>query len=139
MPEPAVVIALALVHRKGRWLVARRLPDAHLPNVWEFPGGKRHDGETIAAAAVRELLEECGVRARAGERVEVVQHRYPDRAVELHAVICEWESGEGEPLACAECRWAATDELANFDFPPANAPILAAMRRYAAAPRSRPR
>ena len=37
-----MTIALALIQHPtdGTVLIAQRLPDAHLPDLWEFPGGK---------------------------------------------------------------------------------------------------
>ncbi|WP_343611706.1 NUDIX hydrolase [Novosphingobium sp.] len=61
-PVPATIAA---VIRDGSVLLVRR---ANPPDVglWGFPGGKIDFGETIAQAAVRELLEETGIQAEAG-------------------------------------------------------------------------
>lgn len=61
VPVPAVI---AVVIRDGRALLVRRAypPDAGL---WGFPGGKVEYGETVAAAALRELREETAVEAKA--------------------------------------------------------------------------
>ncbi|TLU72276.1 NUDIX domain-containing protein [Lichenicoccus roseus] len=59
-----VAAALAVVLRANRILLVQRRnpPDAML---WGCPGGKIETGETIASAALRELLEETGVVAEA--------------------------------------------------------------------------
>lgn len=59
-PIPA---AIAVLIEDGAVLLVRRAnpPDAGL---WGFPGGKIEFGESIEAAAVRELYEETGVRAQ---------------------------------------------------------------------------
>ncbi|MCZ6745590.1 MAG: NUDIX domain-containing protein, partial [Acidobacteria bacterium] len=37
-------VAVALVMRSGRVLLARRAPGSHLEGFWEFPGGKIEGG-----------------------------------------------------------------------------------------------
>jgi A/G-specific adenine glycosylase len=73
-----------VVERGGRWLVRRRPPDGLLGGLWEFPGGKPLPGESLSAAARRELREEAGVSVRELTRVGVVKHAYSHFSVELH-------------------------------------------------------
>lgn len=54
-----------LLDGAGRVLLLSALLDPRNPargHVWLTPGGGVHDGETLAAAAARELREEVGVR-----------------------------------------------------------------------------
>jgi len=128
--KPLIPIALALVRRGSRWLIAQRLPHVHLANQWEFPGGKFVPAEeTPAAAAVRELREETGVTATARAALDAVTFEYDDRIVELWAVVCEWVAGEGQPLECQQCRWVTLDQMRVFELPAANAEIIARLER----------
>lgn len=45
--------------------------------IWEIPAGKKNDGETLEQTALRELEEECGLRA---EKVEKLFDIYPSPA-----------------------------------------------------------
>ena len=59
------VVCAALV-RDGRVLLGHRSPSRRwYPAVWDLPGGHVNDGETPAAALVREVREELGVRIEA--------------------------------------------------------------------------
>lgn len=108
--------------------MARRHAHVHLGGYWEFPGGKCEDGENACGAAVRELLEECAVRAAALRALPAVRCDYGDRVIEITPVLCRWESGEGLPLGCAECRWVTLGELAALPMPPMNAEIVAQLK-----------
>lgn len=112
----------------GRILIARRADDQHQGGLWEFPGGKVEPGETVQAALARELEEELGIRPTAARPLIQVHHDYPDKQVlldvwEVSAFVGAPHGAEGQPLA-----WVASRQLAEYQFPVANQPIVAAAR-----------
>ena len=128
------VAAGAIVGADGRILIARRAQHRHQGGLWEFPGGKVEDGEGVREALARELWEELHIEVEQARPLIQIRHRYPDKAVLLDV----WRVGrfggapagrEGQPLA-----WAAPEALAGYDFPAANAPIVAAVRLPAVLP-----
>ncbi len=127
MDKPLQRVSLAIVHRDGRWLVARRRQAAHLGGLWEFPGGKLQPRETARAAALRELHEECGVHATAERTLDLQRCEYEDRVVELTPVVCQWVAGEAVPLGNEECRWVSPAELERLDMPAINSTIRRAL------------
>lgn len=126
-----VHIVLALVHADGRYLVARRRPDLHLGGFWELPGGKREAGEDDRTALARELREELGLELLAARALIDFAHQYDDRYLAFHVYRCRvFDPTLAKPLASSELRWVTPAELVELEFPPANAPILARLRRY---------
>ena len=123
-------VVCAIIERDGRFLIARRREGRHLERKWEFPGGKAEPGESETEALDRELLEELRVRVEIIERLTPVEHSYPDISLRLIPFRCR--IAEGEPLACdhEELRWIAIDEATGYDFPEADAPILAEYRAH---------
>lgn len=122
------VAAGILIDQRGRVLLMQRLPGKHLAGLWEFPGGKLEPGETIEQALVRELDEELDIEVLASEPLISLPWRYPEKTVRLHALrVTKWRgeprAREGHPL-----RWSALPEIDVVTMPPADAPIVTALR-----------
>jgi 8-oxo-dGTP diphosphatase len=127
---PTLLVSAAVLVEGGRVLLTQRKRGSHLEGAWEFPGGKVEPGEDPRDALVRELREEIGVDAIAGEPVEVTFHRYPEKAVLLLFFATARAPGSPDPRAIdvADLRWAAAGELDDALFPPADVPVLAKVR-----------
>lgn len=118
--KPRLSIALALILRGDEVLVQRRAANAdHLPDIWEFPGGKVEPNETPAQAARREAREETGLEVEVVRALEPVEWDYPERAVVLHPFLAR--VGAGEAVGAT---WAKVSELRADEFPPANRGII---------------
>jgi 8-oxo-dGTP diphosphatase len=128
-----IVVTAAIIRKDDRYLVTRRQAGVHLAGLWEFPGGKCDDGESLTAAVARELREELGIRATVGKEVFSTAHDYPDRRVELHFFECQ-SADDPSPVLGQEMRWVAREELAALEFPPADAELIRMLRSSADLP-----
>jgi mutator protein MutT len=124
-----VEVAAGLVCHEGRYLIARRKSGVHLAGFWEFPGGKREAGETLEECLRRELFEELSIHIDVPIPFQVIRHEYAEKTVELHFFHCRIQGGQATAIDCAEIRWVWPHELSNFEFPPADRPIIEALRR----------
>jgi A/G-specific adenine glycosylase len=95
----------------GRLLVAQREADDMLGGLWEFPGGKREEGETLPECLAREMREELDVEVEVGDLLIVVEHTYSHFRLTLHVFHCRLAAGEPRCLECAAFRWATLAEL----------------------------
>lgn len=135
MKEVAVAVGV-IVDQDLRILIAQRPLDKHQGGFWEFPGGKIEAGESTPAALVRELQEELGLLANADAMTALteIRFRYPDKAVLLDVWIVPVSAGaartahgaEGQPVC-----WVTREQLADYEFPAANQPILDALQQAA--------
>ena len=126
-------IAIALIWRDNHILVQRRLPTAdHLPNVWEFPGGKCEADETPRDAAIREVREELGIEIEIIRECETIDFEYSkdgsNRAITLFPFDAKIIEREPQTLASAELRWMLPHEMNIEEFPAANAPLIAQLK-----------
>lgn len=86
---------------------------------WSLPGGLQEVGETVFAAARREVREECGIEVEPLEVVEVVDAITPDEQgkVRFHYtlvdVVADWRAGE--PVAGDDAMDAAWFDPAALD------------------------
>ena len=124
--NPHLQIALALIWRGGEVLVAKRATDAeHLPDVWEFPGGKIEAGETPSQAAIREAREETGLEVEIVGAREVIDWDYSERRVSLHPFDCRVVGGDLPENG----RFCAPRDLKIDDFPAANRGLIGELQR----------
>ena len=87
-------VAAAIIFNKGKILVTRRAPGEKLAGYWEFPGGKLEGNETPQECIVRELREELGLHAAAGDVIASSVYEYTGGAIELIAVECAVQNYE---------------------------------------------
>jgi mutator protein MutT len=130
--EQATQVAIAVVEHAKRFLVGVRPEGKPLSGMAEFPGGKVELGETPQQAAIRECLEESGLRVEITEEYFSTEHQYSHGLLEIHFFRCRLapesagaDSGMGDttPTAKSPFRWIAAEELATLNFPAANAPL----------------
>lgn len=126
--KPAIEVAVAVLFRQGRLLITQRLPDSHLPGLWEFPGGKRKPGESIRECLVREIREELNIGVVVGELFETIEYDYPEKTVCLKFFKCRYAGGDIQALGCQRYAWVTPDELGNYRFPPANESLMKRLR-----------
>lgn len=123
MEHIAVVVAV-VINANNEVLIAKRPLQKHCGGLWEFPGGKIHDGESELQALTRELQEECGITIEAAERFCEITHDYLEKSVRLLVWRVTRFSGEAQGLEGQVIRWVTTTDLINYEFPAANQAIL---------------
>ncbi len=82
-----LTVVAALIESDGKLLVCQRRRGSRFELQWEFPGGKREEGETLEAALARELHEELGVTATIGPEVHRLRHQYASTGVPFELVF----------------------------------------------------
>ena len=113
---------------RERFLVAQRRPQGLLGGLWEFPGGKQEDGETLPECLRREIAEELGRVSTAGRFLGCCEHAFlqngePHAEINLVFELAIPGLAPGAPVAAAEAwigfRWQPLDALHEARLEPA--------------------
>src|SRR5579872_932688 len=119
-PDTPLVGVGAIIIEHNRVILVKR---GHPPLLgeWSIPGGLLEVGETLRQAAVREVLEETGLRVEVGELLGVFDRivRDEDQRALYHYVLidflCRRIAGELQAACDAlEARWYTRGEIGNL-------------------------
>lgn len=113
-PIPHYIVTAAIIRRGEQLLITHRPTQGLLGGLWEFPGGKQEDGESLPECLVREIREELGVKIEVGEKLGVFRHAYTHFKVTLHAYFCTLSEGEPRALHASELAWVTAFQLENY-------------------------
>jgi len=116
-PQWPIVGVGAIVIREGKVLLVKRAA-APSRGLWAIPGGSLELGETLQSGAEREILEETGIRIKAGAPVYAFDFLEYDKKNELqyHFVIVDMEAeyvaGEVQAADDAlDAGWVSPEDL----------------------------
>ena len=118
-PYPLVGVGV-VIWKADRILLIERAgsPDK---GRWSLPGGGQELGETVRAAARREIREETGLDIRLGAVIDVVDSivRDDNGSVRHHYTLIDfaarWQAGTARPASdVAACHWADPGDLERY-------------------------
>ncbi len=115
-------VAIAIIQQNHKILITQRANNTHLPNLWEFPGGKQEPNETPEECLNRELQEELNISIKIIRPYKKIEYQYPDRAVTLYPYLCTLI--DQSPASQQPMKWIAQDELLTTAFPKANQSLI---------------
>jgi 8-oxo-dGTP pyrophosphatase MutT (NUDIX family) len=115
-----VTVATACIVHDGRVLLYPRRHAAmpEIDGLLDFPGGKVEEGESVAAAAVREAREETGLQIEIEELVPFAHHNvwnFPEGAMEAEVHCCvsrlRGDRSEVDARFGHEWKWIPLDDV----------------------------
>jgi 8-oxo-dGTP diphosphatase len=125
-PPLLLVVAVALVDPDNRILIAQRPQGKMLAGLWEFPGGKVHQGERPEDALIRELAEELGIEVEIAclAPLTFASHAYDEFHLLMPLYICRKWNGFVVAREAQALKWVRARDLRNYPMPPADAPLI---------------
>lgn len=133
-PYRSIVDALIVLVRGHKVLLAKRQGTGYADGAWNLPSGKLDDGETVSQAAVREGLEEVGVRIAEDNLrfVHLMHYRNArgDARIGVFFQVLGWdgEPYNAEPHKCERIQWWPLGQLPAETYPYTAEGIMAYIR-----------
>ena len=115
-------VAAAVIEREGKFLIGKRPRHKRHGGLWEFPGGKLKNGESINTAIRRELIEELKLEVVSiGSNLLSIHDPESPFLIEFIEVQVE---GEPQLIEHERVRWCRPRELKALDFAPSDAHFI---------------
>ena len=113
--RPAAAVFVIIRNEQGEILLHRRQNTTYLNGYYDFPSGRVDENESFQAAASRELAEETGLTAEAGDMhlVHLNQNMLDFPYVNILFVADKWQGNPKimEPNKCDDMQFFALDNL----------------------------
>jgi len=105
------VVGAIIENEHNEILCALRSPIMAIPNMWEFPGGKIEDNETLKEAIEREIKEELACDVEFIDIFNDNTHEYDNFIVNLITVRCRIITGTPAISEHSKLIWLHRDNL----------------------------
>lgn len=111
---PHYDVCVAAIIEGGRVLLMQRAQSGLLAGLWEFPGGKKQEGDTDLEACLRREIEgKYGIKLAELALLGVFKHAYTHFRITVHAWRSEPDINQMAALN-DNLHWIKLDELANY-------------------------
>jgi 8-oxo-dGTP diphosphatase len=117
--KPHIRVVAAEIERDGCFLITQRRPEATMPLLWEFPGGRVADAESDDQALARSINDRLGCRVEVGEKTMEMSHEYERYTLDL---VSYKVSVLDDPARryVNDLRWVKPEDFGDYDFPGAD-------------------
>jgi len=103
---PHYDVAVGVIpNANGEILLTKRPEDALLGGLWEFPGAKCRDGETLENALRRGVSERVGIDVEPESEILSVRHAFSHFKITMHAFSCQTVDSGGVAESPQPYRW----------------------------------
>ena len=122
----AVVAAVLTTRDKSLFFIAERADGCG----WEFPGGKIEAGESPQAALSREIKEELNCEIEVQHLLGHSEVSVGQRTIVMDAYLAFCDPTAVQLTEHLAGRWISVEQLQDFDWAPADIPLLDDIARY---------
>ena len=114
----------AAVIKDGDRILAAERGYGEYKGFWEFPGGKREEGESGEAAAVREIREELQAEIAIDRLLCTVEHQYNTFYLIMDCYLAHMVSGSLTVTEHVALRWLSLSDIESVGWLPADLKAL---------------
>ena len=127
-PVPHYHVVAGIIWKKDRFLITLREPRGLLGGLWEFPGGKVQEGESLKEGLIREVQEELHIHVTVNDCLVSVNHAYTHFKITLHMFHCRIRGGMIHLKSAVQFKWIRPEDLDQYACPAANRKVLEVLR-----------
>lgn len=117
-------VTAAIIKQDDKILICQRAKDDDAALLWEFPGGKLEEGESLEECILREIKEELALDIAVIGIFAESDYHYGGREVHFTFYEAEILSGTISCNVHETIDWVSAKALRDYDFLPADLPII---------------
>ena len=125
--NPTYTIVAGILWRNQKFFIQKRKNSKMLMGLWEFPGGKVNNNESLKEALNREFEEECGIRPKIIKKIGSIKHSYSHFSIIFHVFHCRENKNVIKQLN--DSKWISIDEIDKYPFPKVNHKVFKLLNR----------
>ena len=116
MHEKSIDVVAAVIKKNDFFLIANRSFEENSSGLWEFPGGKVEEKETLVSALKREIEEELSLKIQVGDKITSIDLKTSDKHISVHYFYALILSGKITLNVHSEFKWVERNQLGSFEY-----------------------
>ena len=122
-------VSAAVIHRDGKIFATQRGYGEH-KGKWEFPGGKREEGESGEEALEREIREELDSKVKIEKLICTTDYDYPTFHLTMDVYLSTLIEGKLTLLEHEDAQWVSLDSIDDLDWLPADWSVIDEIKKH---------
>ena len=125
----SIRVSAAVIHRDGKIFATQR-GYGEYKGKWEFPGGKREEGESGEEALYREIREELDSKVKIEKLICTTDYDYPTFHLTMDVYLSTLIEGKLTLLEHEDAQWVSLDSIDNLDWLPADWSVIDEIKKH---------
>ena len=109
-------VTAALIKKDDKYLICQRSADDECGLLWEFPGGKLEEGETLEECIIREIKEELDLDIRVLDVFTTNVYHFNNKEILFTIFNAEIIGGTMKLNEHNDARWVTLEEMPSYEF-----------------------
>lgn len=125
----SIRVSAAVIHKDGKIFATQR-GYGEYKGKWEFPGGKREEGESGEEALKREIKEELDSIINIETLICTTDFDYPTFHLTMDVYLASLVEGKLTLLEHEDAKWVSLDSIDSLDWLPADWSVIEEIKRH---------
>ena len=125
----SIRVSAAVIHRDGKIFATKR-GYGEYKGKWEFPGGKREEGESGEEALYREIREELDSKVKIERLICTTDYDYPTFHLTMDVYLSTLIEGKLTLLEHEDAKWVSLDSIDDLDWLPADWSVIDEIKKH---------